>query len=135
LPIFALCGVISVHRAFLFPEIFVKIMKDIIKGNIFENAEAEKKNFEIFEALAESDHALVERIISSGQKTPDGQWLQQDRNEWVMLLKGNARISFADGYDFELNCGDHLFIPRDKKHRVTYTSADPECIWIAFHFE
>ncbi|MBK6506396.1 MAG: cupin domain-containing protein [Ignavibacteria bacterium] len=110
-------------------------MKEILKGNIFENAEAEKKDFEIFEALAESDHALVERIISSGQKTPDGQWLQQDRNEWVMLLKGNARISFADGFDFELNPGDHLFIPRDKKHRVTHTSADPECIWIAFHFE
>jgi cupin 2 domain-containing protein len=110
-------------------------MSKILKGNIFNKIDADKKDFEIFESLAETGNALVERIISTGQKTPDGQWLQQDRNEWVVLLQGNAGISFEEGFEYDLIPGDHLLITQGTKHRVTYTSTDPECIWIAFHFE
>ncbi|MGA1199705.1 MAG: cupin, partial [Candidatus Latescibacterota bacterium] len=28
---------------------------------------------------------------------------------------------------------DHILIPAHKKHRVTHTSTDPPCIWLAIH--
>ncbi|MBX7043303.1 MAG: cupin domain-containing protein [Ignavibacteria bacterium] len=104
------------------------------KGNIFDNVAPSKSGFEAFEKLAGTTAAHVERIISNGQKTPEGKWLQQERNEWVVLIDGNAGLSFDDGEKLDLKPGDYVFIPKDTKHRVDYTSEDPPCIWLAFHF-
>lgn len=104
-------------------------------GNIFKETDKADSRFEKFEAIAESECALVERILSAGQKTPDGTWLEQDRNEWVILLDGEAEVSFKDGRVFALRSGDYLYIPSNTKHRVNHTSTTPPCIWLAFHFE
>ncbi len=104
------------------------------KGNIFDNVTPSKSGFEVFEKLAGTTAAHVERIISNGQKTPDGKWLQQEINEWVVLIDGSAVLSFDDGEKLDLKPGDYVFIPKDTKHRVDYTSEDPPCIWLAFHF-
>ncbi len=103
--------------------------------NIFDLENTSLSEFEIFQALAETDHALVERIISKGQKTPDGQWLEQERTEWVILLQGKAGLCFEDGTERNLIAGDYVLIPGNTRHRVTYTSTEPSCIWLAFHFE
>lgn len=103
--------------------------------NVFGIDETAESDFEIFQPLAETDHALVERIISKGQKTPDGQWLEQDRNEWVVLLQGEAGLCFENENDRKLIAGDYVLIPKNTRHKVTFTSTEPACIWLAFHFE
>jgi cupin 2 domain-containing protein len=76
---------------------------------------------------------LVERIVSTGQSTPSGEWLEQDRDEWVVLLQGRAELSFADGARRSLAPGDHVLIAAGTPHRVERTSAEPACIWLAVH--
>ena len=88
---------------------------------------------ELFEPLLPDRGVLVERIISNGQSTPAGDWLEQDRDEWVALLQGRASLSFADGQRFDLSAGDHLLIAAGVRHRVEATSRRPACIWLAVH--
>ena len=90
-------------------------------------------NQELFESLVSADNILIERIISTGQATPPGEWYDQDRDEWVILLQGFASLAYADGTNIKLATGDYLFIPAHQKHRVEYTSSDPPCIWLAVH--
>jgi hypothetical protein len=49
---------------------------------------------EIIEPFLKTDHFKLERIISQGQKTPPGEWYDQDTNEWVILLCGSAGLLF-----------------------------------------
>ena len=76
---------------------------------------------------------LVERIVSTGQSTPPGEWLESDRGEWVVLLQGDAEIGFADGTRTRLAPGDHVLLPAGLRHRVERTSVEPACIWLAVH--
>lgn len=99
-----------------------------IKGVIEEMALGE----ELFETLAAGD-ALIERIVSTGQTTPEDQWYDQEKDEWVILLQGEAKLLFMEGEEVTLRKGDYLFIRAHEKHRVTYTSSDPPSVWIAVH--
>ncbi len=90
-------------------------------------------NEEVFEALLPDCGILIERIISGGQVTPAHQWYDQERDEWVLLLQGRGIITFEDGRENILAPGDWLLIPAHTRHRVTYTSAEPPCIWLAVH--
>ncbi|WP_346292572.1 cupin domain-containing protein [Sphaerothrix gracilis] len=88
---------------------------------------------ECFEPLAQSEQVLIERIVSSGQRTPVGQWYDQPRDEWVALLQGEAVIVYESGDRHTLKPGDFLLIPAHCRHRVDYTSQEPACIWLAVH--
>jgi cupin 2 domain-containing protein len=88
---------------------------------------------ELFEAVAEGGGVLVERIVSTGQSTPPGEWLEGERDEWVVLLHGEAELAFADGTRIALSAGDQLLLAAGVRHRVERTSADPPCIWLAVH--
>lgn len=88
---------------------------------------------EIFEPLIETDQILIERIVSTGQTTPEGEWYDQPRDEWVLLLQGEAQLMYEDGSAIDLKAGDYLLIPAHQRHRVSYTSSDPACIWLAIH--
>ena len=101
-------------------------------NNIF-NLPSSLPNQEIFESIVSTDSILIERIISTGQTTPLGECYDQDKDEWVILLQGEAALSYADGSQIRLTAGDYLFIPAHQKHRVEYTSSTPPCIWLAVH--
>lgn len=92
-----------------------------------------KSATELFEALFKSEKILIEKIISCGQKSPEGFWYNQKQDEWVAVLQGQSRLSYSDGRIKNLSAGDFLFIPAGEKHRVDWTSADPPCIWLAIH--
>jgi cupin 2 domain-containing protein len=89
---------------------------------------------EFSEKLIETVGVTIERIISTGQVTPDGKWFDQEREEWVLLLQGNAEIEFEGEGIIQVQTGDYLNIPARKKHRVTFTSAVPPCTWLAVHY-
>ena len=86
---------------------------------------------EVFNELIASEGVRIERIVSSGQTTPAGEWYDQDRDEWVLLIQGVAVLEYENGEKIRLNAGDHLLIPAHVRHRVDFTSEDPPCIWIA----
>ncbi len=88
---------------------------------------------ELFETLAQSKNILIERIVSYGHKTPENNWYDQDRDEWVIIIQGEAAILFDDGKEVKLKSGDYVLIPKHKKHRVINTSSP--CIWLAVHGE
>jgi len=75
----------------------------------------------------------IERIISSGYASPPNFWYDQELDEWVVLLQGEAVIRFADGETRTLRNGDWLFLPAGLHHRLDRTSSNPPCIWLAVH--
>ena len=79
---------------------------------------------ELFDTLAAGAGSIrVERIVSNGQVTPEGEWYDQDLDEWVVVLEGEARLHYMDGEEVGLKKGDSLFLPKRRKHRVVYTSS------------
>ena len=89
---------------------------------------------EKIEQLVGNNHMKVERIISKGHKSPVTGWYDQKFEEWVLLLKGEAKISFLDESTVTLKPGDYLNIPAHKKHRVDWTTPDDETIWLVIHY-
>jgi len=88
---------------------------------------------ELVESIASGTGVAIERIVSTGQATPAGEWLEQDRDEWVLLLDGDAELSYEDGVRIRLGSGDHLLIAAGERHRVEWTRTDPPCIWLAVY--
>jgi cupin 2 domain-containing protein len=90
---------------------------------------------EQFIALLESDDVTIERIVSTGQATPDGEWLVQDKHEWVLLVSGGATLSFeGETSTTVMAAGDYLTIPAGTRHRVDRTIEGEPTIWLAVHY-
>ncbi len=101
--------------------------------NIFDKIPQELK-FEVFESLVDTANIKIERIISKGQKSPKDGWYDQDKNEWVMVLRGEAVLLFEDKSSVRLKDGDYLNIEAHKKHRVDWTDPNRETIWLAVYY-
>ena len=89
---------------------------------------------ELVETLAESGSVRIERIVSTGHASPEGFWYDQPDREFVLVVKGRARLEFADGKSLELEAGGWADIPAHRRHRVAWTSPDEPTIWLAIHF-
>ena len=88
---------------------------------------------EFFTRLLLAPGIRIERIVSHGHQSPAGFWYDQPENEWVVVLKGAARLEFEDG-TLEMGPGDFINIPAHKKHRVDWTTPDEPTIWLAVHY-
>ena len=96
----------------------------INKNNIFnflENIPSSSKD-EIFQTIVENDNIKIERIISYGQTTPKDYWYDQDEDEFVYIIQGDAKIKYDDESIHLLNTNDSLYIKAHQKHQVIYTS-------------
>lgn len=89
---------------------------------------------ELSEVLVNNKTVCIERIISKGHTSPPTGWYDQPENEWVMVLKGEAIISFENKTEIELKAGCYIDILAHKKHRVSWTDPDNETIWLAVHY-
>jgi cupin 2 domain-containing protein len=89
---------------------------------------------ELFETLVQTEDVQIERIVSRGHTSPDDGWYDQHRNEFVLLLKGAARLEFEDGRLVNLGPGDWLEIPAHVKHRVIWTEEKAETVWLGIHY-
>ena len=103
-------------------------------GNIFA-AVAEKRADEEIVGLLSAPGIRIERIVSTGQSSPPGDWYDQEQAEWVILLQGSAGLLF-EGEDEPrlLAVGDYIRIPAHARHRVEWTSAEPAAVWLAVHY-
>ena len=89
---------------------------------------------ESFTTLLDAPGVRVERIVSHGHASPDGFWYDQPQGEWVVVLKGAARLRFEDGTAVELGPGDSVDIPAHTRHRVEWTAPDGPTVWLAVHY-
>ena len=89
---------------------------------------------ELVETLAESDSVRIERIVSTGHASPEGFWYDQPRREFVLLVKGRARLEFDDGESLSLEPGGWVDIPAHRRHRVAWTAPDEPTVWLAVHY-
>jgi len=103
-------------------------MKNLLK-NIPENLPTE-----LFETLIKTDKVHIERIVSRGHNSPAEGWYEQDLTEWVLVLKGAARLGFADRPEVSMQAGDCLEIPARLKHKVLWTDPQQETVWLAVHY-
>ena len=101
-------------------------------GNLYQQIPADLPQ-EITESLLETEHLKVERIVSKGQCSAPGFWYDQEQNEWVLLVKGGAKLQFESD-SVHLRPGDYLNIPAHVKHRVEWTTAEEETIWLAIFY-
>lgn len=103
-------------------------MKNILKnipGNLPE---------EFFQTLVKNAGVHIERIVSRGHTSPAGEWYDQDRNEFVLVLKGAGKLEFDDDRMVDMEVGDWLEIPARVKHRVVWTDPESDTIWLAVHY-
>jgi cupin 2 domain-containing protein len=90
---------------------------------------------EQIDTLAASPSIRIERIVSRAHASPKGFWYDQDWPEWVAILQGSAGLLFeGEAAPRTLGCGDHVLIPAHCRHRVAWTEAGCDTIWLAVHF-
>jgi cupin 2 domain-containing protein len=90
---------------------------------------------EEFTTLLDAAEVRIERIVSHGHTSADGFWYDQPRHEWVMVLRGTARLRFdGDEPPVDMKPGDWLNIPAHRRHRVEWTTPDEPTVWLAVHY-
>ena len=124
------------------------------KINIFDLKDL-SVNEEIIKILFKNENVKIEKIISTGQTTD---WQESNKNEFVILVQGNAEIEHYDNricedknfktnenimknlkntndMKLQLGKGDIILIKKGERHRVSYTSKNPCCVWICIFFD
>lgn len=89
---------------------------------------------ELVETLLESDTVRIERIISAGHASPEGFWYDQPQREFVLVVRGRARLEFGDGETLSLESGGWVDIPAHRRHRVAWTDPGEPTVWLAVHY-
>ncbi len=107
-------------------------MTTINIGNLLEDLPQSLPD-ELVTTLLEAAHVRIERIVSHGHVSPEGFWYDQDQHEWVIVLRGAARIQFEDR-TIEMKPGEFVNIPAHQKHRVEWTTPAEPTIWLAVHY-
>jgi len=74
---------------------------------------------EAVEVLADNHRLRIERIVFTGHTSADGLWYDQEEHEWVVVLKGEAKLLCeVDKEPIHMKPGDYVNIPEHIKHRV-----------------
>lgn len=86
------------------------------------------------DVIVDSPGVRIERIVSTGHMTPPGEWYDQDADEWVVVLRGRARVRLEGEPDArDLYPGDHLLLRAHVRHRVEWTDDSGPTVWLAVH--
>lgn len=89
---------------------------------------------ERFDPLLSAANVRIERIVSTGQATPAGEWFDQAWDEWVVVISGAAELVLENEESPRcLGPGDYVFLPAGTRHRVAWTTPDRPTVWLAVH--
>ena len=90
---------------------------------------------ELIDVLVDSPNLRIERIVSTGHSSADGFWYDQSEHEWVIVLRGEAKLMIEGESELHhLRAGDHVLIPAHQKHRVEWTTPDEPTVWLAVFY-
>jgi cupin 2 domain-containing protein len=91
---------------------------------------------ELVETILKSKHVRIERIVSTGHTSPKDFWYDQDEAEWVVVLKGEAKLLFdGETQPVHLTPGDHVAIPAHRRHRIEWTTPKEPTVWLVVFYE
>jgi cupin 2 domain-containing protein len=90
---------------------------------------------ELIEPLLSTPGFRIERIVSLGHASAEGFWYDQEAHEWVLLLKGAARLRLDGEEPIDLRPGAFVNIPAHQRHRVEWTDPHEPTVWLAIHYE
>lgn len=88
---------------------------------------------ELIEKIAGNGNTRIERIISHGHCSKKEFWYDQEGDEFVLLLEGEAELEFESEI-IHLKKGDYLTIKAHQKHRVKWTAPNQSTIWLTVCF-
>lgn len=101
-------------------------------NNLLENLPVAASE-EVVETILSSASVRIERIVSNGQRSPEGFWYDQDEHEWVLILQGRAGLRFEnEPKERMLHMGDCINIPAHSRHRVEWT--DSPAVWLCIFY-
>lgn len=104
-----------------------------LSGNLYADLPTAEPD-EVFATILSAPGMRIERIVSRGQATPEGDWYDQQQGEWVLLAAGSAGLLLeGETEPRRLLPGDYLFIPPHCRHRVVWTDAEQPTVWLAVH--
>ena len=101
-------------------------------ANLFDDIPSHMPK-EVVQTLLQAGDVRIERIISHGHASAADFWYDQPQHEWVIVLKGAARLQFEDCM-VEMKVGDFINIPAFKKHRVDWTTPDEPTVWLGVRY-
>ncbi len=101
--------------------------------NLFADIPADLPE-ELTQAILSTPGLGIERIVSLAHTSPEGFWYDQEDHEWVLLVKGAARLRFEGEEPIELRPGAFVNIPAHQRHRVEWTDPQEPTIWLAIHY-
>lgn len=104
-------------------------------ANLFNDLPATRRPEELVEVLAENGHLRIERIVSTGHASPEGFWYDQSEYEWVVVVKGEARLRFETGDCIQMAPGDYVHLPPHTRHRVEWTTPSKPTVWLAVFYQ
>jgi cupin 2 domain-containing protein len=110
-------------------------MSVVNAGSLFADLPSRPLAAEAVTVLFERLRLRIERIVSTGQVTQEGQWYDQETDEWVLLIKGAAKLRIeGETEERAMGPGDFVLLPAHCRHRVTWTQQDEPTVWLAIHF-
>jgi len=102
--------------------------------NLFADIPAELRQ-ELMQKISCGKSFRVERIVSKGHCSEKEFWYDQEEDELIFLLSGQATLQFEHNKSLlSLKSGDYLHIPAHCRHRVDWTLPDQESVWLAIFF-
>jgi cupin 2 domain-containing protein len=101
--------------------------------NIFDNLPRNLPK-ELIQTLIFAADVRIERIISHGHASAADFWYDQPQHEWVIVLKGAARLQLEDCM-VEMRPGDFINIPAFGRHRVDWTTPDEPTVWLSVRYK
>jgi cupin 2 domain-containing protein len=105
-----------------------------MKGSLLEGIPSELPE-EICDTIFSAERVKIERIVSRGHDSPEGFWYDQERNEFVLVVRGSAGLRLEHEDEIVvLKSGDYLNIGAHIKHRVEWTDPTCETIWLAVYY-
>jgi cupin 2 domain-containing protein len=102
-------------------------------GNLLEPVGAPAAD-ELVTTLVRGAATRVERIISHGQRSPEGFWYDQAESEYVLLVAGRARLEIEGQPELTLGPGDWINLPAHCRHRVSWTDPAVDTVWLAVFY-
>ena len=105
-----------------------------MKKNIFSGIPDNLPD-ELIELIFENQDVKIERIVSKGHTSPHDFWYDQDKNEFVFLVCGEARLRFEKKEKLvHMKAGDYMVIHAHERHRVEWIAPDTETVWLTVYY-